>query len=360
MKKVPFSEDEMKILGTYVAPTESWFAPPSIYNTPITARENILAALRHEDYLWIPSLTDICNVQSRINPDHIARAEVQDLGPKQALEEKGGPDLFGVEWVFVPTVGGSMENPDNPHLLTDANEWKEKIVWPDIDSFDWEGMAKLNAPFRDQPRLIGCTFQNGMFERLISFMGFEGAVMALIDEDQQDAVHELFDKLADMYIHFIDKYRQAIDVHEVMFHDDWCSQRAPFFSVETCIEMIVPAIRKIADWCHEHDIVFQLHSCGKNELLVPAMIEAHVDLWWGQPMNDKAMLYEKYGDKIMLGIDVPPVPEDADHDTIVKVAADFVSKYTKYPALAAAFRAPQELMEEIYRQSRIALCGKAE
>ena len=359
MNKVPFSEDELKIVGQYVAPTESWFAPPKIYNTPITAEQNLRAALKGEDYLWMPTLTDICNVQSRINPDHIARAEVQDLGPKQALEEKGGPDLFGVEWVFVPTVGGSMEKPGNPHLLNDANEWKEKIVWPDIDSFDWEGMAKLNAPFRDQPRVIGCTFQNGMFERLISFMGFEGASMALIDEDQQDAVKELFDKLADMYIHFISKYREAIGVREVYFHDDWGSQRAPFFSVDTCIEMIVPAIRKIADWCHERDMIFQLHSCGKNELLVPAMIEAHVDIWWGQTMNDKAMLYEKYGDKIMLGIDVPPLPMDADHDTIVKTAKEFVAKYTKYPAMAAAFMTPPGMMEEIYKQSRIALCGIA-
>ena len=183
--------------------------------------------------------------------------------------------------------------------------------------------------------------------------------MALIDEDQQDAVKELFDKLADMYIHFISKYREAIGVREVYFHDDWGSQRAPFFSVDTCIEMIVPAIRKIADWCHERDMIFQLHSCGKNELLVPAMIEAHVDIWWGQAMNDKAMLYEKYGDKIMLGIDVPPLPMDADHETIVKTAKEFVAKYTKYPAMAAAFMTPPGMMEEIYKQSRIALCGIA-
>jgi len=122
MNKIPFSEDELKVVGKYVAPTESWFAPPDIYNTPITAEENLRRALKHEDYLWMPKLTDICNVQSRINPDHVARAEIQDLGPKQPLEEKGGPDLFGVEWVFVPTAGGSMEKPGNPHLFTDAND----------------------------------------------------------------------------------------------------------------------------------------------------------------------------------------------------------------------------------------------
>lgn len=357
MKKIPFSEKEMEIVGQYLGPTESFFPAPPIYNTPVTVEENLRAALRGEDYLWIPSISDICNVQSRINPDHVARAEIQDLGPKQPQEEKGGPDLFGVEWVFVPSAGGSMEVPGKKPLLDDANEWREKIKWPDIDSFDWEGMAKLNAPFKKEKRVIGCTFQNGMFERLISFMGFEGAVTALIDEDQQEAVKELFDKLADMYIHFISKYREAIGVREVLFHDDWGSQRAPFFSVETATEMIAPAIRKISDWCHAHDMIFQLHSCGKNELVVPAMIAAGVDIWWGQTMNDKDMLYEKYGDKLMLGMDAPMLPEDASQEEIDAAAKEFVAKYTKHPVMAVAFGS--KMAEAIYRESRIALCGRA-
>ena len=359
MKKVPFSEDEMQVKGRFLGPTEAFFDPPKKLNTPCTVEENLRAALKGEDYLWMPNLTDICNVQSRINPDHIARAEIQDLGPKQPDEEKGGPDLFGVKWQYVPVAMGSMEVPGEPHLLDDANEWEEKVKWPDIDSFDWEGMAKLNAPFKEEERLIGCTFQNGLFERLISFMGFEEAVVALIDEEQQDAVKALMDKLADMYIHFIGKYREAINVREVLFHDDWGSQRAPFFSVDTCMEMIVPAMRKISDYCHENDMVFQLHSCGKNDLLVPAMVEAGVDLWWGQVMNDKDTLYEQFGDKIMLGMDVPPIPMDSDRELIEKTAKEFVAKYTKYPAMACAFMAPDGLMEEIYKQSRIALCGTA-
>ena len=53
MQKVPFSEDELKILGKYVAPTESWFAPPDIYNTPVTAEQNLRAALKGEDYVQL-------------------------------------------------------------------------------------------------------------------------------------------------------------------------------------------------------------------------------------------------------------------------------------------------------------------
>ena len=43
-------------------------------------------------------------------------------------------------------------------------------------------------------------FQTGCYERLIAFMEFEGAIMALFDEDSQPEVHAFFDKLTDFYI----------------------------------------------------------------------------------------------------------------------------------------------------------------
>ena len=307
MKKVPFSEKELEVQGTFLNTTVAFGLPTERLNTPITVAENLKAAIAGEDYLWMPCVSDIVNLESRVNLDHVARAEIRDLGPAQPDEEKGGPDLFGVEWVFVPQVGGSMVKPGKP-TLTDANEWYEKIKFPDVDALDWDSVGKLNAPFKNETRIVGCCFQNGLFERLISFMDFEGAAMAMIDEEQQDAVKDLYDKLADMYIKMIQHYIDQLGVQEVMFHDDWGSQRAPFFSLDVCREMLVPSLRKIADYCRSKGVIFQQHSCGKNELLVPAMIDAHVDLWCGQPMNDKYMLAQKYSDKIMIGVENPEVP----------------------------------------------------
>ena len=67
--------------------------------------------------------------------------------------------------------------------------------------------------------------------------------MAMIDEDQQDAVKDLYDKLADMYIKMIGHYIDQLGVQEVMFHDDWGSQRAPFFSLDVCREMLGLGVR---------------------------------------------------------------------------------------------------------------------
>ncbi len=355
MTKVPYNPSELEIMGEYLNTTVSFTPPTKILNTPITVKENFLRALKGEQ-LWMPTSNDVVNIESRVNLDHVARAEIRDLGPVQPEEEKGGKDLFGIEWIFVPQVGGSMVKPGAP-TLTDANQWYDKITFPDIDAMPWDEMAELNAPFKTETRVVGCCFQNGLFERLISFMDFEGAATAMIDEDQQDAVHDLYDKLADMYIAMIKKYIDGINVSEVLFHDDWGTQRAPFFSLATCREMLVPHLKKIVDFVHSQGMIFQLHSCGCNELLVPAMIEAGVDIWNGQPMNDKDMLYEKYGKDIILGIDAPEVPEGATDEQIEEIAKEFIAKYSKAPIMISLRMAPEKLVEALYRQSRIAFCG---
>ena len=357
MQKVPFSEKEFEVKGMFLNTTRSFGVPREIWNFPITVAENLKAAIAGQDYMYMPTVGDIVNIESRVNLDHIARAEVMDLGPEQTLEEKGGPDLFGIQWVFVPQVGGSMEDPSIPHLLTDANEWYDKVKFPDIDALDWDSVGELNAPFKKETRIVGCCFQNGLFERLISFMGFEGAALAMIDEEQQDALKELYDKLADMYINMIQHYIDQLDVQEVLFHDDWGSQRSPFFSLDTCREMLVPALRKIADWCHSKGLIFQQHSCGKNELLVPAMIDAHVDLWCGQPMNDKYMLVQKYGDKIMLGVETPNLAPDASESEIDEAAHAFVEKYSGKRIMASNRMASDAFNKAMYKYSRIALGG---
>lgn len=356
MAKIPYSDDELKIVGEHLNTTVSFTPFSPKYNTPISVAENMFLALENKQ-LWMPTSSDIVNIESRVNLDHVARAEVRDLGPEQPLEEKGGPDMFGIEWIFVPTVGGSMVKPGAP-TLSDANEWYDKIKFPDVDAMDWASVAELNAPFRKENRIVGCCFQNGMFERLISFMDFEGAIVAMIDEDQKGAVHDLFDRLVELYKAMILKYKEAIDIKEVLFHDDWGSQRAPFFSLATCREMLVPYFKKLSDFCHEQGLIFQHHSCGKNELLVPAMIEGGVDIWSGQPMNDKEMLYEKYGKDIMLGIDVPALPEDASDEEIEEAAKAFVAAHLKYPVMAGTRMASQKMVQAIYRQSRLAYLDK--
>lgn len=349
MKKIPFSRDELKIVGSFPKTCNQGVLIDK-YATPITARENYLAFMRGETPLWLPN-GDIVTFCPSIIPDNIARYGVVEA---ESWPVKDGKDMFGIEWVYTEAADGCMVKPGSP-ILEDANDWKEVIQFPDIESWDWAGCAERNREFlaqRDAP--VFMTHYNGMFERLITFMDFEGAAMALIDDDQKDAVKELFSALADLYCRIIDKEKQYFDITGILFHDDWGSQRAPFFSLDTHLEMIAPYVRRVADHCHSLDIVCELHSCGCIELLAEGIAETHIDMWRPQPMNNVDALYEKYGDKFKLGVRQPIFRPGTPDEQKIEAAKKLVAKYNtpgKYVYTMSHFQDPL-FRATLYEESR--------
>jgi hypothetical protein len=332
--------------------------PPSpIYRFPVTMKEAVKGLLRREA-VW-----QICDIETlmfapRIYPDNVARALVSEADAMPP-EEGGGPDIFGIEWEYIPVATGSMVRPGKP-LLADANEWMEKVVWPDIDSWDWEGSSKRNAAFLNNDRYNSCWIQNGWFERLITFMDFEGAILAIVDEDQKDAVKALFDKLSDLYIKLIDKFLQYFPgIDGFLIHDDWGSQKETFFAPSVVEEMIVPYMKRVTDFIHSKNRFCELHSCGQILKQVPNIIKAGWDCWAGQPMNDFKIIYELYGDKLVLAI----APEAFDGNTVSEAeqrarAREYANAFCNpnkptYMSIGAVALLTPAYREELYRRSRI-------
>ena len=85
--------------------------------TQLTARENMLRQLRGERPAWLEY--DVNNIHPRIVPDNIARAMVIEAEPVPEADG-GGPDMFGVEWEYIPTVGGSMVRPGEQHWISSS------------------------------------------------------------------------------------------------------------------------------------------------------------------------------------------------------------------------------------------------
>ena len=345
---------------TVIEELPGFFGGPStpVYSFPATPKEAFTALLRREP-IW-----QITGMESRLFtpkllPDNVARAFVLESEPFDSQTLGGGKDMFGIEWEYIAQVGGSMVRPGKP-FLEDANEWREKLVWPDIDSWDWEGAAKRNNDsYLASNRYNNCWIQNGWYERLISFMDFEGAIMAMFDDDQQDAVKELFDRLSDLYIRIIDKYVAYFPkIDGFCLHDDWGSQKETFFSPALAGEMIVPYMRKVTDFIHSKGKFCEFHSCGQLLKQVPNMIEAGWDYWGGQAMNDTQKIYELYGDKIIIGVipDMfdPATTSEAEQRAAARAYADkfcrpdkpsFLNHYSA-AILTPAFR------EELYIRSR--------
>lgn len=350
-----YREQELTEIGQYFKIPGPGFLPK--YQTPVSPRENFLMALEHQKPYWLPDYYDTVTLCPACYPDAIARGFVMGAEGAEYMadENKGGRDAFGIEWEYVPVANGSMVRPGNP-LLNDMTEWKEKVTLPDVDSWEWEKSRKANEEFlaKDDHVRVMWIF-TGFFERLISLLEFEDAAIALIDEEQKEAVHEFFDACCTCYEKIARHYKEDFGCDILYVHDDWGSQRAPFFSVDTCMEMLVPYVKRLVDYTHSLGMKYQMHSCGKNETLMPCYLAAGVDIWEPQAQNDVDLIIQEAKGKIMIGLwgNTP----DADDETAYAAGAALAEKYspeiTKHPVYHCdLFDIHEKYREGMYVTSR--------
>ena len=281
----------------------------------ITPRENFIRFFKGEPTEWQPTSVDMKPFLPEIIPENIARGMVMQQSPFPK-EKFGGRGMFNVDWVFEPEAGGSIETAPLYNDLEALEEWENKFEFPDLDSYDWEGCAAANREYLDTDKLISTTVFTSFFERLISFIGFENAAMALLDEDCREHVRALFDKLADFYIDYVTRLHKHFNVGYFDIHDNWGTQRSPMFSPAVHREMIVPCMRKLVQGAHKAGLIVELHSCGFIEPLIPGVIETGIDTWRGQAVNDKLKLVNQYGDKFKFGVEVRPAGPVSDEEAI--------------------------------------------
>lgn len=357
MKSVPFSTDELIPQGTFrlLAGGE---AP--IFSSPVTPRENFLANMCGESPLWTPLFSDCKKFMPSMFPDNPPHGAVLEMKPFSREGLTGGKGMFDIPWFWEALAGGATVIPGNP-IISEASELDYKLNWPDPASWDWEGSAKLNRDYFDSNFVRCSTIFCGFFERLIALMDFQYAAIALVDEDDKPYVHRFFDRLVGVYEAMIVRMKKYYNLDLIEFHDDWGSQRAPFFSLNTVREMIVPYLKRVVDCCHANNIIFEMHSCGCCSELTPAMIEAGVDAWAPQrSANDTRAIFEKYGDRITIGMSCP-LPPDADENLYEAWVKEFVEQCVgredKRSPYVHDMRTPLSFREAIYKYSRQKICG---
>ena len=321
-----FNEKEMEIVGRKPGMFGKAFP---IFNYPVTKKEASVALMEKHPYWQMHGMEVSSALFSPVvNPDNIARGFIYEARKAEIGEEQfGGKDMFGIEWEYIPMVHGSMVRPGDP-FMEDMYDWEEKVVWPNPDEWDWESAVEANKDYFVKDGYNVAWFLNGWYERLISFMDFENAIMAVFDEDQKPYVHAFFDKLSDLYIKIFDKYLEYFpEIDGFCIHDDWGSQKETFFSPDLAEEMIVPYMKRVTDFLHSKGKFCELHSCGQNFKQVPNFIKAGWDMWVPQAMNDTQGIYEAYGDKIVIAVIPDPIPENATEEEQRTAARSFVDRF---------------------------------
>ena len=300
-----------------------------LFKFPVSIREAYESLLVKKDPVWMPYGVETGFFAPSVIPDNIARGFVFEAKPWPVPYDRH-KDMFGIEWIYVPVAGGSMEDPDHARLLEDANDWKENLTFPDVDSWDWDASARLNNDYlKNNGKANLLWLLNGAgFERLISFFGFENAALALVDEDQEDAMHELLSALTDLYIKIIDRcvetYGEGLSGFD--YHDDWGSQKSPFFSEDAAQTFFVPEWKRLTSHIKSKGKIAELHSCGHIEDRIQCIVDGGWDNWAPMPMNATQKLYREYGDKIMIAV-CPDKPADDTFEAQYEAGKKFAEKF---------------------------------
>ena len=301
----PFSDDELnvkdviKVRGTEV----------ELFHTPITSKENIRRLYEGKTPLWIPCTAEMIALKPDCDPEVIARSP------------SGGIDGWGVEWVWEGV--GAMVRPGKPKV-PDITQWESCVTVPDPDTWDWESCYERMRPQIRPDHMLQIATASCMFERLIAVMDFGDAAIALIDDEEKEAVHRFFRAVTDSRKKYLAQVKKWFNPDVVTLSDDWGSQRAEFFSVSTAREMIMPYLQELCSYAHQLGILVDLHCCGFVESFVPLFIEEGFDSWGGQALNGKAKLKAQYGDQMVFthGLYLPKNAKDAE---IRAAAESFVS-----------------------------------
>ena len=240
----------------------------------ISEKENILRFYNHQEPEHLPDLEYLHTV-------FMARGFIE----RPLTDEGMTRDWFGVPYDTGSTDGPAMPDP-SVHVLEDVCDWREVVQFPDLDSMDWEAAARKDGADKVDRRnkAFSVLIQCGMYERMHSLMGIEGALVSFLEEPEE--AKALLDAITDYKVkligYIIDYYKPDIIRH----HDDYGTQRDMQMAPDLWREMIKPNIKRLVDLCHDRGVIYEQHSCGIVEPIIPDFVEIGVDSWQGMHIND--------------------------------------------------------------------------
>jgi uroporphyrinogen-III decarboxylase len=258
----------------------------------LSPKENYLRALRHEETEYVP-------VQASWGfrgGDTFLTGFLYplDTGDKNTSFR----DAYGVRWKGFETVAGPALLPaPGEIILKDVTRWKKDITIPDVENCDWQKLAEQELFNIDRDKqVLYFMSTNSVWERLTSLMGFEEAMIALIEEPE--ACDELFTAITDYKIRMAEKvaiyYKADVFVH----CDDIATELNLFMSPETYRKLIKPHHKRLCNAVRNLGMFPVQHTCGHAESLVEDFIETEMASWNSvQPHNDIVGLLDKYGEK---------------------------------------------------------------
>ena len=231
----------------------------------MTEKENFMRIVQGKEAAWIPYYRDAVEW---IFPDFVVA--------HMAREDK--TDLFGVRWIVSPD--GRMAD-SSYHVMEDITRWRDLVRLPDLDAMDWEQIARDSLKRHDPEKIMNVIItaarSGTFFIPLVNMMGFEDALVALLEEPEE--VREFVDYLADYDVRIAKKVIEYFKPDMIQVGDDIASSLSLFMSKPTFEELFRDGYQKIIAAGKEAGLPVEWHCCGKCEAVVEDFVQMGVDIW---------------------------------------------------------------------------------
>ena len=254
----------------------------------MTHRENFEKMFNHEVMDYIPHLgTDAVNFRDF---------------PFSRQINKTGLDGWGCRWISCKD-SLNITHPDTTDIkFSEISQWREKVVFPDLDKMDCSQMYDTLKDYTDEVRkekMLVYVSTIGIFERSHSLMGFENALCEMMEDP--DEFSEMLGAFTDFQIRLYQKIYDMFQPDVLMYHDDMGSQQSPFFPTWIFVDYIFPHYKRLVKEIKKIGYKYVVHhSCGKVDTLIPEWLECGFDGWDSvMPCNDLRELKHLYGDRIV-------------------------------------------------------------
>ena len=303
----------------------------------VSAKENLLMMGRGETPYYVPWY-------SLMGEDYKGECATRSMFLDMWDENRfmnGGKDAWGVTYVTsTEAKGGTM--PDSTKvMLHDIADWRKVLKFPKHKDLDWkrkaeEDIKRLNVNREETGIIIASPSHNGMFQQLVAFMGFEGALCALYTDP--DEVKELFNAmLEESYMPAVNTIFDNYDFDLLDIGDDTCAKMTPFFSPEIYEDIFLPVYTQLASRAIERGMPVTFHNCGKMEEFVPLMEKFNVRYTNpAQETNDLVNLTKEYkGRMVFCGgwdwdMHMPSKLPEFDPEEIRESVRHSIDEYSKY------------------------------
>jgi hypothetical protein len=255
----------------------------------LTPKENYLRALRHEETEYLP-----CGLLIDVDP--CGAFPPVDIGNSGS----GFLDGFGVRWVAGASASGGQIPAPGEFVLKDITRWKKTVTIPDVRNYDWQKLCEEETAYFGvdrEKRALGFFSTNGVFVRLVTLMGFENALIALVEEP--DACNELFAAITSYKIKLAERVARHYKADTFTNFDDMATRRNMLMSPETYRRLIKPHHKRLNEAVRNYGMIPVQHTCGRAGDCVEDYIETGAAAWNAvQPSNDIAGLLDRYGGRI--------------------------------------------------------------